>query len=343
MRTIYSEDHFQQSGKVELYGAELVPCFEKPERAEIVLARIKEVELGDVLPPEASNRAALARVHDEPFLEFLEGAWGSWRAASGERDALPMSWAVRTMRQKEPEAIVGKLGYFCLDASTPITAGTWKAARAAADCALTGARLIEGRERSAFALCRPPGHHAARDLYGGYCFLNNAAIAAQRLLDGGAERIAILDVDYHHGNGTQSIFYQRSDVVFVSLHGDPRVEFPYFLGYEDERGEGEGLGYNFNYPLPWGTGFETWLEALDDGISKIRALAPQALVVSLGLDTYRGDPISHFLLESDDYLDVGRRIATLGLPTLFVFEGGYAVEALGVNAVNVLTGFDEAS
>jgi acetoin utilization deacetylase AcuC-like enzyme len=341
MRTIYSEDHFRQAGRVELYGAELVPCFEKPERAEIVLARIKEVGLGEVLPPSEGGRAALARVHDEGFLGFLEGAWESWVSAHGDRDALPMSWAVRTMRQKEPESIVGKLGYYCLDASTPITAGTWKAARAAADCALTGAALIGSGERAAFALSRPPGHHAAVDLFGGYCFLNNAAIAAQRLLDDGAERVAILDVDYHHGNGTQSIFYDRADVVFVSLHGDPRVEFPYFLGYADEKGEGAGLGFNFNYPLPWGTGFERWLEALDDGVSKIRAASAGALVVSLGLDTFKGDPISHFLLESDDYLEIGRRIEALGLPTLFVFEGGYAVEPLGVNAVNVLAGFDE--
>jgi len=338
--TVSSPDHRLQDGHAELIGGELVPCYEKPERAEIVLARVREVGLGDVVPPKEFGRKPLLRVHKVRFLDFLETAWESWVAAHGEKDALPMSWAVRTFRQKEPRAIDGKLGYYCLDAATPITRGTWKAAISAADTALTAATLVASGERAAFALARPPGHHASRDLYGGYCFLNNAAIAAQSLLDGGAARIAVLDLDYHHGNGTQSIFYDRGDVLFVSIHGDPRDEFPYFLGYADETGEGEGEGMNFNYPLPWGTEAWRFFEALDEGTKRISAVAPDALVVSLGLDTYREDPISHFLLESEDYLEIGKRVARLGLKTVFVLEGGYAVAALGVNAVNVLSGFE---
>jgi acetoin utilization deacetylase AcuC-like enzyme len=340
MKTIYSEDHALQAGRVELIGAELVPCFEKPERAQIVLDRIQQVGLGDVVPPRHFSRQALTSVHDPDFVEFLETAWAQWTAAHGDRDALPMSWAVRTMRQKVPDAIDGKLGFYCLDAATPITAGTWRAATAAADCALTAAALVSHGERAVFALARPPGHHAARDLYGGYCFLNNAAIATQHLLDEGARRVAILDIDYHHGNGTQTLFYDRGDVLFLSIHGDPRQEFPYYLGYVDETGDGAGEGFNHNYPLPWGTGPARWLEALADASRNVESYAPDALVVSLGLDTFHGDPISHFLLSSEDYPEVGRRIAKLGLPTLFVFEGGYAVEALGVNAVNVLAGFE---
>lgn len=340
MITVYSQDHRLQSGRVELIGAELAPCYEKPERAEIVLARVREVGLGEVLPPRRFGREPLLRVHDEKFLEFLETAWESWVRTHGEKDALPMNWAVRTLRQKEPRAIDGKLGYYCLDAATPITRGTWAAATAAGDTALTAASLVARGERAAFALTRPPGHHAASDLYGGYCFLNNAAIAAQSLLDGGAARVAILDVDYHHGNGTQSIFYTRRDVLFVSIHGDPRDEFPYFLGYADETGEGEGEGSNVNFPLPWGTAASTWLDALSEGSTRIAAFAPDALVVSLGLDTYKEDPISHFLLASDDYFEIGRRIARLDLPTVFVLEGGYAIADLGVNAVNVLSGFE---
>ena len=171
---------------------------------------------------------------------------------------------------------------------------------------------------------------------GGYCFLNNAAIATQAFLDQGARRVAILDVDYHHGNGTQDIFYRRDDVLFASIHGDPRVEYPYFLGYADERGEGAGEGCNHNYPLAHGSGWDLWSAALDDACVRIAGYAPDALVISLGVDTYKEDPISQFRLDSPDYLRMGERIARLGLPTLFIMEGGYAVEAIGINAVNVL-------
>ncbi len=340
MLTVYSPDHRLQDGRVELIGGDLVPCYEKPERASIVLSRVREVGLGDVVPPKRFGTRPLLRVHDARFLEFLETAWESWVRVHGHKDALPMNWAVRSFRQTVPRAIDGKLGYYCLDAATPITEGTWRAASVAADTALTAASLVAAGERAAFGLTRPPGHHAASDLYGGYCFLNNAAIAAQSLLDGGAARVAILDIDYHHGNGTQSIFYSRGDVLFVSIHGDPTEEFPYFLGYADETGEGKGEGQNVNYPLPWGTEAATWLDALEDGSRRISEFAPDALVVSLGLDTYKDDPISHFRLASDDYLEIGSRIARLELPTVFVLEGGYAIAALGVNAVNVLSGYE---
>jgi len=177
---------------------------------------------------------------------------------------------------------------------------------------------------------------------GGYCYLNNAAIAAQAFLDQGRKKVAILDVDYHHGNGTQDIFYQRSDVLFVSIHGDPTEEFPFFLGYADELGEGAGEGYNFNYPLPMGSTWDTWNAALEQACQRVAEYGAEVVVVSLGVDTYMEDPISQFKLDSPDYLTMGRRIAALGLPTLFIMEGGYAVEAIGVNAVNVLEGFEGA-
>ena len=206
--------------------------------------------------------------------------------------------------------------------------------------ALSGAAELLKGEGAVFSLCRPPGHHAARDIYGGYCFLNNAAIAAQALRDGGIGKVAILDVDYHHGNGTQAIFYERGDVFFASLHGDPRQEFPYFLGYQDETGEGAGAGSNANYPMPWGSGFDVWSAALADACKKITACGAGAVVISLGVDTFKDDPISKFTLESANFLTLGATIAGLGLPSLFVFEGGYAVDAVGVNAVNVLLGFE---
>lgn len=340
MLTVYSEEHRHQNGKAELINGELLPCFEMPRRAEMILARVREVDLGEVVPPEDHGRGPIERVHRRDFVEFLTRAWDDWTATGRSHDALPLCWPTRTLRQVCPETIDGRLSYYSLDAGTPITAGTWRAAYASAQVALTGARRVAEGARAVFALCRPPGHHAAADVYGGYCFLNNAAIAAQALRDAGAARVAILDVDYHHGNGTQAIFYDRGDVLVANLHADPRDEYPFFLGYAEETGIGAGEGANLNYPMRHGTGFELWAEALESACRRIAAWRADALVVSLGVDTYEGDPISRFRLQSLDFVTYGRRIATLGLPTLFVMEGGYAVEAIGINAVNVLTGFE---
>ena len=231
------------------------------------------------------------------------------------------------------------MGLYSFDAGSPFTAGTWVAARAGADCALSAAqRLLQG-DRAAFALSRPPGHHAGADFFGGYCFLNNAALAAQHLRDAGMERVAVLDIDYHHGNGTQAIFYDRPDVFVASVHGDPRTEYPFYLGHADETGTGAGFGANLNLPLPRGTGFDDWFSALEYALGAIQRFGAQGLVVSLGMDTFVDDPISGFTLHSADYLRVGQRLAAAGLPTELVFEGGYAVAEVGVNAVNVLEGF----
>jgi acetoin utilization deacetylase AcuC-like enzyme len=244
------------------------------------------------------------------------------------------------MRRLLPETIAGKRPYSSFDAGTPITAGTWRAAVASAEVAMTGMKLVKGGERSVFSLCRPPGHHAGSDFYGGYCFFNNAAIAAQGFRDGGAARVAILDVDYHHGNGTQEIFYRRDDVLTISIHADPKQEFPFFLGHADERGEGRGEGAHLNLPLPWGISWTEYGPALDTAMRRIAEFAPDAIVVSLGVDTFEKDPISKFKLKHEDYLRTGEVIAAAGKPTLFVMEGGYAVDELGINAVNVLQGFE---
>jgi acetoin utilization deacetylase AcuC-like enzyme len=238
-----------------------------------------------------------------------------------------------------PNCVDGRLSYYAFDVGVSVTATTWPAVRRGVDVALSGAEAIRGGELSAFALCRPPGHHVTRDQFGGYCYLNNAAIAAQYLLDRGAARIAILDVDYHHGNGTQQIFWARSDVLLASLHGDPDFEYPYLSGHADEIGAGDGEGFTLNFPLPAGTIWESWGAALDDACRRIADYAPDIVIVSLGVDTYKKDPISAFKLEHEDYLRMGARIARLARPTLFVMEGGYAVAEIGVNAVNVLQGF----
>ncbi|MBB3066373.1 histone deacetylase family protein [Limibacillus halophilus] len=343
MKTIYSEDHRLHHARLELIDGTLKPAVEMPSRADTVLARVREVGLGSVDTPTRHPRTAIERVHAPAYVAFLEQAWSLWTATGRAHDALPLNWPIRGFRGREPEAIDGKLSYYSFDAGSPITAGTWQAAISAVDVALTGVDVLNAGARSVFSLCRPPGHHAAADYYGGYCFLNNAAIAAQALRDQGAARVAILDVDYHHGNGTQSIFYERSDVYFLSIHGDPLQEFPYFLGYADELGEASGQGFNRNYPLRWGSGFDLWSAALKDACKVISDYRADALVVSLGVDTFEKDPISQFKLKSPDYLEIGRTIAALKLPTLFAMEGGYAVAEIGVNAVNVLSGFDEAA
>ena len=341
MITVFSDEHRLRNARTELYGGELVSPHECPERAEYVLGRVRDVSLGDIVAPRRFGLDPVLRVHDAAFVEFLSGAAREWAAAGNRGEAIPDCWPARRMAQRRPTSITGKLGYYAMAGETSITPGTFEAARAAADVALTGAERLAGGERAAFALCRPPGHHAARDLYGGYCFLNNAAIAAQFLRDHGAARVAVLDVDFHHGNGTQDIFYERADVLFVSIHGDPAEAFPYFSGYADETGTGAGAGFNVNLPLPRATAFPTWRAALESGLIRIRDFGADAVVVSLGVDTFAGDPISFFRLESRDFETYGRLIAGCQRPTLFVLEGGYAVAEVGINVVNVLTGFEQ--
>ncbi len=337
METIYSPDHQLHRGLSELSDGKLVPCFECPERADTVLAAVEKIT--HVVAPDEFGLGPVRRIHADNYVHFLENAWRLWTEAGRDWDALPLNWPVRGMRQIEPDHIDGKLSYYSFDAGTPITAGSWQAMTAAANVALTGARQVSEGAQSAFSLCRPPGHHASADYYGGYCFFNNAAIAAQYLLDQGASRVALLDVDYHHGNGSQSLFYGRDDVLFLSIHGDPRQEYPYFLGYADETGEGPGEGFNLNCPLPWGTAADTWFEALDQCLKRIDDYGPDAIVVSLGVDTFEHDPISEFRLKTGDYLTMGERIASRGKPTLFVMEGGYAVGEIGENVAGVLSGF----
>jgi acetoin utilization deacetylase AcuC-like enzyme len=342
MITVFSHEHVLRNAQTELYGGRLVPPHECPERAQIVLERVRAVGLGEVTAPSRFGLAPVLRVHDAKFVEFLQSAWADWVAAGNLGEAIPDCWPARRMAQRCPTAISGRLGYYAMAGETSISAGTWEAARAAADVAVTAAGHIQRGARAAFALCRPPGHHAARDLYGGYCFLNNAAIAAQFLRDRGAARVAVLDVDFHHGNGTQDIFYDRADVLYLSLHGDPATAFPYFSGYADETGTGAGTGYTMNLPMPPGTEFPAWAEALSSALDRVRRFGPDALVVSLGVDTFAQDPISFFKLQSEDFSTYGRMIGECNLPTLFVFEGGYAVADVGVNAVNVLAGFEGA-
>ena len=341
MKITHSELHRLRDAKTELSGGCLITPYECARRIDIVLARCRERNIGDIVPPVAALRAPLLAVHTADYLDFLENGFNLWRDAGYKGEMLPSCWPSRAMpRLVPPRNIEGLVGYYALAGETSISDGTWQAAEAAAHTALAAATLIHNGEEAAFALCRPPGHHAATDMYGGYCFINNAAVAAQWLLNNGASRVAVLDVDFHHGNGTQEIFYHRRDVLFLSLHGDPADAFPHFLGYADETGDGDGDGHTVNYPLPPGTAFPRWREALTAALARVRQYAADALIVSLGVDTYHRDPIGFFKLRSDDFLRYGEDIGKLGLPTLFVMEGGYAVEEIGINTVNVLEGFE---
>ena len=339
MQTVFSEDHRLHFPQGELFGGEFVTPFERPSRVEYVLRELRKRGMLDLVAPRPLDMAPVRKVHDAGLLTFLETAWSEWVKAGFRGEILPTGFPARGMRQKEPRNIDGRVGYYALAMETCITAGTWEAAIASASVAQTAQTMISDGATSAFALCRPPGHHAHHDLYGGYCFLNNAAIAAQGFRDKGAGRIAILDVDFHHGNGTQDIFYERADVLFCSLHGQPEDAFPYFIGYRDETGRGAGEGFNMNYPMAPGTTYGKWGEALERACGEVVRYRPDVLIVSLGVDTYKEDPISFFKLDSDDFTAYGARIAKLQLPTLFVMEGGYAIEAIGVNTVNVLDGF----
>ena len=342
MRIVFSEDHRKHFAQGEVYGGELVTPFERPSRMEYILRELKRRKMSDIVPPGKLDMKAVKRVHDAGFLDFLRTAWDEWQKAGYRGEILPTAIPNRSLQQRIPRWIDGKVGYYIHSVETAITAGTWEAACASASVALSAQKIVGAGAGSAFALCRPPGHHAHDDLYGGYCFLNNAAIAAQAFRDQGAARVAILDVDFHHGNGTQDIFYDRADVLFCSLHGNPEDCYPHFLGYKDETGAGKGEGFNFNYPMGPGTSFDTWGAALRKALSQIKAYKPDVLVVSLGVDAFKDDPISFFKLTSEDFTRTGSAIAKLKLPTLFVMEGGYAIEAIGVNTVNVLEGFENA-
>ena len=347
MHVFHNPLHRLHQGRQEMFRGRLVDCHEVPDRLDHVLAELQRRPIGPLHTPSEVSLLALESIHSPRYLGFLATAWDEWIAldpANAALDALPSVWPGRGMRHDLlPTNFAARLGLFGFDAGTPLTAGTWDAARAGAACAIAAAGHVadcaDTAERSAFALTRPPGHHAGSDFFGGYCFLNNAALAAQTLRERGFERVAVLDVDYHHGNGTQQIFEARADVLTVSVHGDPRTEYPFFLGHPDERGTGAGVGCNLNLPLPRGTGFARWHEALKTGLDAVRSFGAQALVVPLGVDTFEGDPISGFMLRSADYLQVGQAIASANLPTVFVFEGGYAVAEVGINVVNVLEGF----
>ena len=346
MRVVYSTEHLRHEPRHELEDGKALAIFEVPERAETI-RRALEADGGFTFEiPTAYGSEPITDVHDPAMLAYLEDAWREWREMGEAADEIfPDTFPLPALREgmgpgPEPRSPRGRIGRWCFDTATPMVEGTYGAARWAVDAALTAAdRLLEG-EDAVYALCRPPGHHAARAMFGGYCFFNNAAIAAEQLHRRTGEPVSILDVDYHHGNGTQQIFYTRGEVLYVSLHGDPDRAYPYFSGFADEIGDGAGEDANLNLPLPVACSNEEYLANLNRGLDSIAAFGGSTLVVSLGIDTYGRDPICDLALTTEAYHEAGKRIAALGRRTLVLQEGGYFVPHLGQNVRNWLLGLE---
>ena len=329
----------------EVSGGREGPAFEVGARATAILAALEADGGFELQGPDDFGLEPILAVHDAGLVRYLETAWDEWRAGGTGGDSIvPDTFRHPALRPvgaewPEPDSPCGRVGYWTFDTATPIVEGTWQATRAAVDVALTAAARVRGGAPAAYGLCRPPGHHAARDLFGGYCYLNNAAIAADWLTRQTGAPVAILDVDFHHGNGTQAIFWQRPDVLYVSLHADPSGMYPYFTGYTDERGDGAGRGLTLNVPLPPGTDDADYLAAAEAALEAILDFGPATLVVSLGMDTYTDDPIGTFKLTAAGYAAMGRQVASLARPTVILQEGGYHVADLGRNVVAWLRGF----
>ena len=355
MKVVYTPDHLAHDVTHETYLGIAIPANEVAERAELIRMALEADGGFELVGPAEHGAGPILAVHDEGLVRFVETAWADVRRQAIDRSFLVAdTYPVRAMfegmsdealaRLREPLAIGGRTGWYGLDSSNPLVQGTWMAARGAVDVALTAADLVvDGGQKAAYGLCRPPGHHAARAMAGGYCFFNNAAIVAHDIARRTGEPVAILDVDVHHGNGTQQIFWRRDDVFYASIHADPAHLYPFFLGYADEVGEGHGQGANFNQPLPAGTGDDEYLDALDRALEAICRTRGSIVVVSLGFDTFGQDPIGTFALTTAVYHEIGRRVANLGRRLVVLQEGGYHRPSLGENALAWLRGAEGRS
>ena len=339
MKIFYSETHRKHEPPFEVFDGGLrTPYLENPDRVDRILKALKTTGWADVCEPTDFGLAPILAVHDEDYIHFLASSWTEWLDSKPKDPStlLPATFALRRHPQK-PASLLGRAGYYMMDLSACIVEGTYQAALASANCALSGAQAITNGERASFALCRPPGHHAGKDYAGGYCFINNAAVAASWLSSKG--KVALLDVDYHCGNGTQDIFYEREDVLTISIHADPNFEYPHFIGFADERGMGRGFGFHHNFPLPAGTDDAAYFVALESSLALIREFRPAYLVISAGMDIYADDPLGTIKVTTEGIAETGKRVAGLELPTVIVMEGGYNNDALGRNIVGFLSAF----
>ncbi|HEY4689034.1 MAG TPA: histone deacetylase family protein [Anaerolineae bacterium] len=335
MQIVYSAEHRLHSTDRVERADQPFTTEEVPARAEIILSAVQAVQLGAVGDPIDHGLDPILAVHDADFVGFLRTVYVDQAARTGRAATVFADYPAPRRIQRARVAGAARVGFYAFGGDSPILESTWLAAYWSAQCALTGADIVRESGETAYALCRPPGHHADVDLYGGFCYLNNAAIAARYL----RARTAILDVDYHHGNGTQAIFYADPTVLYCSIHARPDEEYPYYWGESDERGEGAGLGFNCNWPLPQGADDALYLRTLDAALAAIRDFEPRYLIVSAGFDIAAGDPIGGFSVTVDGFRAIGERIAGLRIPTLIVQEGGYLLEKLGENAAAFLRVF----
>lgn len=337
MVIIFSEQQKAHRPAYIIRKGERASSYDVSERLDSILSAIDASGLGRIIPPDNPGISPINAVHDDGMLKFLESVYTQNYTENNTSNPVLPDYFPPPGQRKCPSNFEGQKGFYCIDLETPIDEYTWQVALASAHCAWTGAMQLLSGEDCVYSLCRPPGHHAGPDFISGYCYLNNAAIAAQVLSESG-EKVAILDIDYHHGNGTQAIFYGNPGIFYASLHIDPDIAYPYFAGYADEIGMDEGKGANRNIPLPAGTSEGQYLSTLDYLLNYIDDFAPQYLVVSAGFDTYIHDPIGTFQITASGFSEIGRRVKSLEKPTLVVQEGGYCVSDLGLNAVSFLNG-----
>lgn len=340
MKAIFDDRQWIHDPKHFMANGTRLPNPEQPRRIEVLQAGAKAAGCA-FQTPEDHGLGPIAALHSPEYLVFLQNIHDRWSRIENASDEVIPNVHPDRRTASYPRSAVGQAGYHQADTSCPIAAGTWKAAYWSAQSAISGADLVLAGEQAAYVLSRPPGHHAFGDLAGGFCFLNNSGIAAERLLRAG-KRPAILDVDVHHGNGTQGIFYERGDVLTVSIHADPERFYPFFWGHAHERGDGLGRGANLNLPLDRGTGDDAYLKTLDTALERIQAFGTDVLVVALGLDAYENDPLKGLAVTTPGFSRIGAAIAGLGLPTLFVQEGGYLADELGHNLTSFLMGFETA-
>ena len=339
MKAIFDDRQWKHQPKHFMANGKILPNPEQAERIERLLIGAKAAGCSIERPKDA-GLGPIAALHSPEYLVFLQNIHARWKFIDGAGEEVIPNIHPANRSNSYPKSAVGQAGFHQADTACPIAEGTWEAAYWSAQTAIAGADLLLAGEVSAYALSRPPGHHAFGDMAGGFCFLNNSGIAAERLRAKGL-RPAILDVDVHHGNGTQGIFYRRNDVLTVSLHADPERFYPFFWGQAHERGEGEGLGYNMNLPLARGTTDDAYLDALKIALQRINAFGADVVVVALGLDAYIDDPFKAFAITETGFLRIGAAIASAGLPCLFVQEGGYLCDELGANLTSVLNGFEQ--
>ncbi len=340
MKAVLDDRQRVHDPKMFMANGTRLPNPEQPERIEVLRAGAEAAGCKFEAPTD-HGIGPIAALHSPEYLVFLETIHERWSRIEGASDEVIPNIHPDRRTASYPRSAVGQAGFHQADTSCPISAGTWEAAYWSAQTALSGADAVMAGDRAVYALSRPPGHHAFGDLAGGFCFLNNSAIAAEALTRAGA-RTAVLDVDVHHGNGTQGIFYTRADVLTVSLHTDPAGFYPFFWGHADERGIGEGLGYNLNIPLPRGTDDAGYLDALGTALRRIQMFGADVIVLALGLDAHENDPFQGFKVTTDGFARIAEAILNLGTPTLIVQEGGYLQRDLGANLTSFLSGCQRA-